>query len=101
MVAFADTPLEDTDDLQTQLGPDSVGQPHKVSLLRGGEPKTITVTVGNGSRRASMTTATLHPFAIGPLSEAAGDVAAHLRRVLVAVRSRQGGGSAPSGARMG
>ncbi len=46
MVAFADTPLRDTDDLQTQLGPDSVGQPRAVALLRGGEPATVTVTIG-------------------------------------------------------
>ncbi len=40
-----------------------------------------------------MTTATLHPFVTGPLSEAAGDVADRLRSALVAVRSREGGGS--------
>ena len=46
LVAFGETPLQDTDDLQTQLGPDSVGQPRQVAILRGGEPKTLTVTVG-------------------------------------------------------
>lgn len=40
-----------------------------------------------------MTTATVHLFAVGPLSEASADVAARLRASLVAVRSRQGGGS--------
>ncbi|MEX1104414.1 MAG: trypsin-like peptidase domain-containing protein, partial [Dehalococcoidia bacterium] len=40
-----------------------------------------------------MTTATLHPIVGGSVSEAAADVAAHLRSVLVAVRSRDGGGS--------
>ncbi|MEX0781184.1 MAG: trypsin-like peptidase domain-containing protein [Dehalococcoidia bacterium] len=40
-----------------------------------------------------MATATLHPIAGGSVSEAAADVAAHLRSVLVAVRSRDGGGS--------
>lgn len=46
LVAFADSPLQDTDDLQSQLGPDSVGQPRPLAILRGGEPKTLTVTVG-------------------------------------------------------
>jgi S1-C subfamily serine protease len=46
MVAFAEAPLRDTDDLQAQLGPDSVGQARIVSLLRGGEPAKVTVTVG-------------------------------------------------------
>lgn len=40
-----------------------------------------------------MTTAILHPFAVGRLSDAAGDVAERLRRALVAVRSSEGGGS--------
>jgi serine protease Do len=40
-----------------------------------------------------MTLGTLQPFATRPLSEAAADVADQLRGVLVAVRSRQGGGS--------
>ena len=40
-----------------------------------------------------MATATLNPFAVGPISEASADVAARLRRSLVAVRSRQSGGS--------
>ena len=40
-----------------------------------------------------MTTATTHPFAIGPVSDAAASVASDLRSVLVAVRSRHGGGS--------
>ena len=40
-----------------------------------------------------MTTATFHPFRVGPVSEAAAGVAAALRNQLVAVRSRQGGGS--------
>ena len=40
-----------------------------------------------------MTTATTHPFAVGPVSDAAASVASDLRSVLVAVRSRYGGGS--------
>lgn len=40
-----------------------------------------------------MTAPTLLPFVSGPVSEAAAEVAAGLRQVLVAVRSPQGGGS--------
>jgi S1-C subfamily serine protease len=46
LVSFGETSLQDTDDLQTELGPDSVGQPRQVGILRGGEPKTLTITVG-------------------------------------------------------
>jgi S1-C subfamily serine protease len=46
LVAMAGTPLGDTDDLQTHLGPDSVGQQRTISLLRGGDPRDIAVTVG-------------------------------------------------------
>jgi S1-C subfamily serine protease len=46
LVAFGGTPLRDTDDLQAQLGTDSVGQARVVSVLRGGEPRELTVTVG-------------------------------------------------------
>ncbi|MEX1104415.1 MAG: trypsin-like peptidase domain-containing protein [Dehalococcoidia bacterium] len=46
LVAFGEALLQDTDDLQTQLGTDSVGQPKQVAILRGGEPKTLTITVG-------------------------------------------------------
>ncbi|MEX0781183.1 MAG: trypsin-like peptidase domain-containing protein [Dehalococcoidia bacterium] len=46
LVAFGEALLQDTDDLQTQLRTDSVGQPKQVAILRGGEPKTLTITVG-------------------------------------------------------
>lgn len=46
LVAMAATPLNDTDDLQTHLGPDSVGQQRTISVLRGGDPRDIAVTVG-------------------------------------------------------
>jgi S1-C subfamily serine protease len=46
VVKMAGTPVRDTDELQAQLGPDSVGKATPVTILRGGEPKEITVTVG-------------------------------------------------------
>lgn len=49
VVAMAGAPIRDTDDLQAQLGPESVGRELPVSVLRGGEPKTIAVTVGERS----------------------------------------------------
>jgi S1-C subfamily serine protease len=46
LVKMAGTPVRDTDDLQAQLGPDSVGKPATITILRGGEPREVTVTVG-------------------------------------------------------
>jgi S1-C subfamily serine protease len=46
LVRMGDTQLTDTDDLQAALGPSSVGQAVAVAVLRGGEPQTLTVTVG-------------------------------------------------------
>jgi S1-C subfamily serine protease len=38
--------VEDTADLLAALGPERVGQPIAVQILRAGEPKTVTITVG-------------------------------------------------------
>ena len=46
LVSMAGTPLTETDDLQGLLGPGAVGKPVAVAILRGGEPKELTVTVG-------------------------------------------------------
>ena len=46
MVAVDDTPLESLQQIQALLGPQSVGQPLSLKLLRGGQLQTIAVTVG-------------------------------------------------------
>lgn len=46
LVAFAGQPLRDTDDLLALLGPERIGTPQPVTVVRGGEPRTLTVTVG-------------------------------------------------------
>ncbi len=46
LVRMADTATTDTDDLQGLLGPQSVGKPTPATILRGGEPVTLTITVG-------------------------------------------------------
>ncbi len=46
LVAFGGAILSDTDDLQAQLGSDTVGQAKVAAILRGGEPKDLTITVG-------------------------------------------------------
>jgi S1-C subfamily serine protease len=50
LVRFGDAALHDTDDLQAQLGHDSVGKAFALTVLRGGEPKQLTVTVGERGR---------------------------------------------------
>jgi S1-C subfamily serine protease len=49
LVAMAGSPVTDTDDLQALLGPDTVGKPAVLTVLRGGEPRDVTVTVGERS----------------------------------------------------
>jgi S1-C subfamily serine protease len=44
LVGFEGAPLSRTEDLQEQLGPDRVGQASELTVLRGGEPATVTVT---------------------------------------------------------
>ena len=46
LVAFGGTPLRDTDDLQAKLGSDSANQAAVLTVLRGGERREITVTIG-------------------------------------------------------
>jgi len=46
LVALAGTTLRETDDLHAQLGGERIGQPTAISVLRGGEPLDLTVTVG-------------------------------------------------------
>ncbi|HLI26573.1 MAG TPA: trypsin-like peptidase domain-containing protein [Chloroflexota bacterium] len=46
LVAFAGHPLRDTDDLLALLGPERIGTSQPLTIVRGGEPRTLTVTVG-------------------------------------------------------
>lgn len=46
LVAVANQPVTDPDELQAQLTGSVVGQPTPVQILRGGQPITVTVTVG-------------------------------------------------------
>ena len=46
MIAFGDEKLESLRQVQTYLGPQSVGQALPIKLLRGGQLQTVTVTVG-------------------------------------------------------
>ena len=46
LVEFGGEAVSDTDTLQAQLGPSRIGQATTASVLRGGELKTLTVTVG-------------------------------------------------------
>ena len=46
LIALGGSPVKDTEDLRDQLGADRVGQPTAVRVIRGGEPRELTVTVG-------------------------------------------------------
>ena len=46
LIGFAGQPVRDTDDLQLLLTGDRVGQATEAQVLRGGEPKRLTITVG-------------------------------------------------------
>jgi S1-C subfamily serine protease len=46
LVAFGGQPVRDGDDLQGQLGPDTVGTEVSLRILRGGEPRELGVSVG-------------------------------------------------------
>ena len=46
IVALSDHPVSDPDELLSVLVGDLVGKPTPVQVLRGGEPRTITVTIG-------------------------------------------------------
>jgi S1-C subfamily serine protease len=49
LIEFGGEAVSDTDSLQTQLGPSRIGQATPASVLRGGELKALTVTVGERS----------------------------------------------------
>jgi S1-C subfamily serine protease len=51
LVALDGKPLRDTDDVQSALEPEFVGEPVKASLLRGGKPLDLAITVGERPRR--------------------------------------------------
>jgi S1-C subfamily serine protease len=44
--AIGDTEVEDTDDVQRALGPDTVGRAISLRIIRGGEKRNVSVTVG-------------------------------------------------------
>jgi S1-C subfamily serine protease len=46
LVEFGGQPVTDTDSLQSQLGPGRIGQATPAAVLRGGELKTLSITVG-------------------------------------------------------
>ncbi len=46
LVAFDAQPLSDPDQLLAFLAGDAVGRPAEIGVLRGGQPQTITVTIG-------------------------------------------------------
>jgi S1-C subfamily serine protease len=46
LVAFNGQPVRDTDDLLAALGPERVGQETAARVVRGGEPRDLSVTVG-------------------------------------------------------
>lgn len=46
VVGLGGQPVRDTDELQRQLGPERVNQPTPVRIVRGGEVREVTVTVG-------------------------------------------------------
>jgi S1-C subfamily serine protease len=46
IIGMAGAPVRDTEDLQALLGPERVGQPTTVTVLRGGERRELSVTVG-------------------------------------------------------
>lgn len=46
IISMAGAPVRDTEDLQALLGPERVGQPTTVTVLRGGERRELSVTVG-------------------------------------------------------
>lgn len=46
IVGLLGQPVAEIDDLQAALGPDTVGQPAAVKIVRGGEVREVTVTIG-------------------------------------------------------
>ena len=50
-VALGDTAVNDTDDVQSALSGQPVGRPLAASVIRGGEPAQLTITVGERPRK--------------------------------------------------
>jgi serine protease Do len=46
LVGLAGQPVEDPDELLARLTGEVVGKPTPVEVLRGGQPATVTVTIG-------------------------------------------------------
>ncbi len=46
LVAFESSPVRDTDDVQSYLGPERVGNPVTASIVRGGALRDVTIVVG-------------------------------------------------------
>lgn len=46
LIGVGGEPVRDTDDLRAALGPELAGQPATLRILRGGEPRELTVTIG-------------------------------------------------------
>lgn len=49
LIGLDDTPVNDTDDVQAVLGPERVGKTVRASIVRGGTPAELTITVGERS----------------------------------------------------
>ena len=49
LVALGGQPIRQTEDLLAQLGPERVGQATAAQVIRGGEPRDLTITVGERS----------------------------------------------------
>lgn len=50
LVSLAGSPVGDPRDVQAQLGPETVGKAIEARIVRGGEPQTVNVTVGERPR---------------------------------------------------
>jgi S1-C subfamily serine protease len=50
LVAFDSKPVADTDDVQAALGADSAGKTLRASIVRGGELREVSVTIGERPR---------------------------------------------------
>jgi S1-C subfamily serine protease len=46
LIGVGGEPVRDTDDLRAALGPEQAGQPTALKVLRGGELRELTVTIG-------------------------------------------------------
>jgi S1-C subfamily serine protease len=49
LVGINGSPVENHDTLMGSLGGETVGKPIAIEVIRGGEPRTVTVTVGERS----------------------------------------------------